>query len=384
MNENLLKTLANENISSDSGDRIPQMVKDLLQKSDTIIDSHCHIFDKSCVPVPYLHLRLHMANKKRGFNAESFLSGFGSNMNIPGTDIEDFIEIFKMKNMRQVLKFLFQNYYNPQSTILTPLMMDLEAGWNSKPQKSVRRQISELKKLIDEFAILPFFAVDPRKKDIYDNFIYSFSKPNSFFGIKVYPALGYLPSDPVLMPLYEICESKKIPVTTHCGGDLVGATQPTAYSGFRVVDNNLEFYSGETTGKYAENASFYNNPQLWEPVLFKHPKLKLNLAHFAGTDEWNRFHKGDEPERINTIIRLMKNYENVYADFSFNIHKNNMANILSEKLEQDKLVRERVLWGTDFHVVLPASNLKRDIDRYEKKIWWNQISRINPERFLFS
>lgn len=51
--------------------------------------------------------------------------------------------------------------------------------------------------------------------------VFSEKSEHKFFGVKIYPSLGYLPSNPQLMEIFGLCEKKRIPVTAHCSGAIV-------------------------------------------------------------------------------------------------------------------------------------------------------------------
>ncbi len=132
-----------------------------------------------------------------------------------------------------------------------------------------------------------------------------------FLGYKLYPPLGYRPSDftrvPQLRGFYDACEQLSIPIVVHCN--------PT---GFEIHERFL-FYghdrelsergqgtpgeesncggAGRTFQLYREIAfrtdkdmqaryfsDEYISPEGWVKVLAKYPKLRLSLAHFGAND----------------------------------------------------------------------------------------------------
>ena len=116
-----------------------------------------------------------------------------------------------------------------------------------------------------------------------------------------------------------------------------------------------------------------------------YPKLKLNFGHFGGDTAWSEYRANKTQKRIDKIIELMNSYENVYADFSFNIIEDNLFETFDDLLSKSDLVKERSLFGTDFWVVLPSGNLveKQEdflvtLDKYKEHL----ISR-NPLKYLF-
>ena len=368
-------------ISENPMDRVSERVKKLLEKDETFIDSHLHIFDRHCVPIPYFNLRF-----KTISGIEGSLEKILKNNNEYTTDFLNFLNILGLSSMKKVLDYLYKKFYNVNETIVTPLMMDLDYAWQRKSRKSVSRQIAEMKNLIPNYPILPFFAVDPRRvhcndkqKDLYYYFLKAFSNANPFFGVKVYPATGYLPSDSRLLPIYEICEKKNIPITTHCGGEIISTTiNPVECNG---LQDDLTPFNCSINGSYFKKARFFNEPKLWEPVLKKYPKLKLNFGHFGGGREWKNITKSN---RLSIIFRLMNEYPNVYGDISVLITENSIKNTLTKKMKTNSIVFNRTIHGTDFHVILAGKDLGKGLKRYRNEFdYWDQISKINPKRFLF-
>jgi hypothetical protein len=230
---------------------------------------------------------------------------------------------------------------------------------------------------------------------------------NFFSGIKVYPPLGFDPNPPeapleaelgkALKPelrirlqqeyfntwvnthyLYQYCEDKNIPVTTHCSD-----------GGFVIMD---ERWSRERA-----------NPACWSGVLEQYPQLKLNFGHFGvqlrsarhGWGEWNR-----------TIIGLILNdrYPNVYADISdlgaspetyhylgraVEESIDSMASGGADKDELRRKLMRKLLFGTDFMVNLfGADSYLAYLKTWEETtVFTPEEKEIfvseNPGRFLF-
>ncbi|MGM0407884.1 MAG: amidohydrolase family protein [Bacteroidota bacterium] len=372
--------------------RIPGTVNKIRNKANTIYDIHCHIFDKSTIVKSYFLLRILDkldAEKKFDDILDHIIDVNKDN------EFDELFKIMNMNSMQEILKHYYEHFAYQKNVICTPLMMDLEEGWYFKAKKSVNKQIDELKNLMNDYAILPFLAVDPRKAEkagknnLYQLFLKAFTPDNDgnqFYGIKIYPALGYLPSDKWLWPIYEICEKKKIPVTTHCGGTIIRTNRKDLnLKGYQIIDDevvSLKLNFVENSGK--KRAEFLNNPKLWEPVLRQFPKLKLNLGHFGGTEQWKQLAETSFNETIKTINRLM-GYENVYADFSFNIAKDSCFDVFLDYLQNNYTVRNKSLYGTDYWMVLSAGDFKKNHKEFIKRLgeYKKLLLRQNPEKFLF-
>lgn len=279
------------------------------------------------------------------------------------------IQVLKSGNMRDIYKLFSANHGinlftgKNENLISVVLGMDLNMGWQAgraKIKKNQTEQNQELRNLSKEFSILPFFPIDPRRaflegeENLYNNFLKAFTGDNPFYGVKVYPALGYLPGDYRLDPIFKICAEKGIPVVTHCGGTIVS----TGESGFYVYEDTKKIKVKHLRRK--NRAEYLNEPRHWGIVLNKNPNLRLNIAHFGGAKKWFRDPTKRMHHRIKTIIDLMESYPNVYADFSFNIKKRKAVRNFFKLLDNSELVSKRALYGTDYWVVLFPLDIKSD------------------------
>lgn len=282
------------------------------------------------------------------------------------------IKILKTSRMSKVYK-VFHDKYSVQNIeggdLLTVVLgMDLNMSWGKAIQESYDEQFYELLNLSYRKPIIPFLPLDPRRAEktvnedgneyqfnqLYDKFLEAFNKNNDrqYFGVKIYPALGYLPSDSRLQPLFEICAAKGIPVVSHCGGEVVSSFK----WGFDVDRFGKTVRCEGDSRK--ERARWLNEPLNWKPVLEKHEGLKLNLGHFGGASAWEKSN-GETAHRKQDIFNLMEDYA-VYTDFSFNLENENATKNFIAKLEQSQIMQNRCMFGTDFWVVLPMSDLLED------------------------
>lgn len=149
--------------------------------------------------------------------------------------------------------------------------------------------------------------------------------------------------------------------------------------------------------------------------------LKICLGHFGGDDEWNRYFEKDrynyssqlikhpnegiqfftrrdgkpspgKPEQIwrytdwySIICSMMLQYKNVYADISYILHNDSAVLPLLKETLQNKNLREKVLYGTDFFVVRnhkSDKNMMADITGGLPEDDFDQIARINPRKYL--
>ena len=212
------------------------------------------------------------------------------------------------------------------------------------------------------FEFYPFIGIDPKLHtgefmenlfDRYLNLSHKFHKPHEIpikpcYGVKVYPPLGFKPwpNDKETLEkhrwLYSFCERNRIPIITHSDDQ-----------GFR--------------GTGAEEAWANTDPAAWRTVLENYPSLIIDVAHFgkqyAIATRSNvqsisaRLRKHPDSPWFYSIISLMMDFENVYADVSFSGCSDDFyTELLNYLKDQDEAKRERIisriLFGSDFSVNL--------------------------------
>jgi predicted TIM-barrel fold metal-dependent hydrolase len=233
-----------------------------------------------------------------------------------------------------------------ESTLLgtpNPYEIELSCGFNAH-----MRDLEKLSK--DHPDVIPFLAVDPRRIGVMELIEMKLNEGNGVFkGIKVYPQLGFLPSHPRLAEVFEYCEKNNVPVTTHTssmGG--IKNYESENYVVSWVEDNNhlenFEDYNGN-------KGQYYSDPEKWRPVLERWPKLRLNFAHFGGNNQFEGQHDPKDIKWMNSIIDLMKKYENVYADLSYYTRKETLAYI-TEIMKKNDILKSRLMFGTDYIMIM--------------------------------
>ncbi len=433
-----------DKISDNPLDRLSDKNKLIYQKNNFVVDVHTHLFDVKTVNIRYFLKRLikdfiglrsnepiinsddpnikylkatksdlessvlfhHEYDKDEQWSELEKELDYVENQNIPinpdifisnAHNIRGFRDVWKAKkilgldNMQEVYEFYLDKFslkktsglgLNGKDLFITALMMDLETGWGVKTRKPFEKQISEYIDLGQNFPILPFFACDPRRENLYDLFLEAFPENGpSFFGVKIYPGLGYSPADYRLWPIYDICQSKKIPVLTHCGGESV-----------TTDSRDLIIYRGENEVMLEEEsrqkvASILNHPKEWETVLQKFPNLKLNLGHFGGDNAWDEKDRTGYSEKVDKAIELITLYENVYADFSYNLIDSSKDIIYFDTVSTNNELTSKLLYGTDFWVVIPAGDLNQRQEKFLKeaanRAIFVKILEENPTKYLF-
>ncbi len=226
-----------------------------------------------------------------------------------------------------------------------------------------------------------------------------------FWGIKVYPRLGYDPSDfrnyGQLRTLYQKCIQDSIPIITHCSRGKM--SKADYYCDYRYdLGSHKKEYSNEKCEFWF--ADTFTAPSSWRRVLEREEfkTLKINLAHFGGSDLWaqvGNFEKivkdfpidpqrrpegedCDDPnfdkERaslyhhwVKGTAELVSDYPNVYTDLScYHFSREQMngwrkrgweeryeapeayARNIFFLLEKYPKLKERILVGTDWYMVI--------------------------------
>ena len=244
--------------------------------------------------------------------------------------------------------------------------------------------------------ILPFIGVDPRRDKI-NELVKEYIEEKNFKGIKIYPSLGFFPDDERLFKVYEYAEKNQIPITAHC--------LPKNKTHFRYSPSpemiakasKLPDYESKFFRKRYHFAKYLNDPFWYEIVLKNFPNLKINLAHFGGNKEWDRYldQPNDGKEKdfswYKKIRDLLKKYPNVYSDISFTVHDRNLYPLLKNLIRSNYTKQpyyspaDKILFGTDFYMLQKDYKERRfgiDLRGYlsDEEYW--QIAEVNPKKFL--
>jgi predicted TIM-barrel fold metal-dependent hydrolase len=172
--------------------------------------------------------------------------------------------------------------------------------------------------------IFPFLAADPRREGILDALKDEklISKKGPFYGVKLYPRLGYHPASKPVQEILNICIERDLPVTTHCG-----------ISGF--PPGNFSF-DGSGIWKYND----FGDPKHFESALKK--GLRIDFAHLGSSDPTFKWAK--------TIVSFMEKYKNVYSDLSCYTSKEDLKEII-KLFGNNATFKKRIMYGSDFDVM---------------------------------
>jgi uncharacterized protein len=278
----------------------------------------------------------------------------------------------------------------PKSTtfVILPIDMDYISGTYQPAPQNYIAQLEELRQLRDLYPtqIIPFVCADPRRDDMVE-LVKTYIEKHHFAGIKLYPPLGFFPTDSRFEALYAWAEEKQIPILTHC-------TPGGIYT--RVLPENRnhpqtnEPLPGRTAVQFASN---YTHPRNYDPVLNKYPNLKLCLAHLGGGAECRKFldqsneDTKDDKDNLSwtaIIIAQMRQYPNVYSDLSYTGYDRDLLPFFKVLANTEK-IEKRLLFGSDYFVVRAEATEREFSIRLrgflgERDYW--KIAEENPKTFL--
>lgn len=357
-----------------------------------IINCHTHIFNRDCVPDRFLPLWLRpianlLQNKKTSQGVAKLVSFFGrKNLSQLIKKFYYFLTIGDLKSQLEIFKIL-QGFY-PLGTKFCVLTMDMEYMGAGKVTKPFEKQLLELAVLKRDPAysnlIHPFIFIHPDRPNLYA-LVKNYIETENFAGLKMYPPLGYYPFDERLDQVFDYAQHYNIPVTTHC------ARGGVYYKG--SIKDPVHPITGMKPSKRKNKflTDIYTDPDNYHFLLKKFPDLKINLAHFGGYDEWQKYLANtwvDEDMEVNwftKVCHLIKKYSNVYSDVSYTLFNRDLIPLLKVVL-QDPYLKNKVLFGSDFYMTeIEESerefsiNLRAGLAENDFKL----IAEENPALFLF-
>jgi predicted TIM-barrel fold metal-dependent hydrolase len=252
-------------------------------------------------------------------------------------------------------------------------------------------QLVDLRKGYSDSTVILFAAVDPRHEGIVEKTI-ALIEQRGFRGLKLYPPTGYHPFDRRLWPLYEYAEEHNLPVLTHC-------SRPASvqYRGEPTVEMRTDPVTGRPLNlDRLKLLTLFTDPDAYKPLLEKHPRLRICLAHFGGEGDWTSYidrpwHAGADPAKKSWLAKILDmlrsgEYPNLWTDISYTLYANDEHVYLLKVLLSDPQVRNKVLFGSDFYVVENAELEERRRSLRIRAVLgeevFDTIARKNPLRFL--
>jgi predicted TIM-barrel fold metal-dependent hydrolase len=282
----------------------------------------------------------------------------------------------------------------PEGTRFVVLPMDMTFLNAGRVEKSIDDQHDELARLRDQFqdVVIPFAAVDPRHGEAIVAKTIRLLEDDKFRGIKLYPPIGYHPDDPILWPLYEYAENHGIPVLTHC-------SRPASvqYRGTPTVEMRKNPSGGAPfPDSRLQLLTRFTDPDAYIPILKKHPKLRICLAHFGGAGDWDSYlthpwESGMDASKKSWLAKILDmirsgRYPNLWTDIAYTLFADDEYVYLLKVLLSDERILARTLFGSDFYVVESALLEERRRAVHVRAVlgedvFW-RIAESNPATFL--
>lgn len=358
-----------------------------------IINCHSHVFNRDCVPDRFLPPWLRpvanfLQSKKTSQGLAKLVSFFGrKNLAQLIKKFHYFLSIGDLRSQLEIFKLL-QGFY-PLGTKFCVLTMDMEYMGAGKVAKPFETQLEELAAIKRDPAytdlIYPFIFIHP-ERPLLHTLVKKYMENENFAGLKMYPPLGYYPFDKRLDLVLSYAEQNDIPVTTHCSrggvyykGDIRDLKHPI--TGKQVPKRKNKYLT-----------DIYTEPDNYYYLLNKFPDLKINIAHFGGYDEWEKYLGNtlvDEDGEVNWFTKvcdLVRSHVNVYTDVSYTLFNTQLIPLLKVVL-QDPTLKNKVLFGSDFYMTeIEESerefciNLRASLGEGDFKL----IAEENPGLFLFN
>jgi len=367
-------------------------------KPITIYNIHTHIFTIYHVPEKYLPFGLVRMFKQENWRKIiekllHFLAFFTKNDKFERILV--FSHAAQDKTQERILLGMMGFY--PPDTRYGLLTMDMDYMKAGRAEQDYLEQLDQMVDIKEKYweQVIPFMAIDPRRPNLFE--LVKKYTDLGFGGFKLYPPLGYYPFDERLDEVYAFAEAEGLPVITHCSPGGI------YWRGKITPDMLVHPKTGKTlTGRNnAEFARNFTHPANYEYVFEKFPKLKVCLAHFGGTEEWDKYLKnywpreaveqrlqGKKPDRyiswLSLILDMMKKHDTLYADISYTAHEERFLSVIKVLLNTPKL-REKILYGSDCYMVLLDKSEKAfsiNVRGYMGERDYRQMAETNPQAFL--
>jgi predicted TIM-barrel fold metal-dependent hydrolase len=225
------------------------------------------------------------------------------------------------KNIERALQIIEEERSVTETIRLKREAIKLTTSQSFYPTEGFCYHMNNLKNLVKKRKgeLYPFIAIDPRRPGMINTLLSGsfFNGEERFYGVKLYPRMGFHPQCKPMDTVYKYCNDNKLPIIFHCGK---GGFPPS------------------TTWKYTE----FGNPLNFEPIVKKYPDLKIDFAHVGSSDpsyEWAK-----------SIVRLVNENENVYSDVSCYVSTGELEPV--KKLWDDNpKLKTHLMFGTDFDVM---------------------------------
>ncbi len=339
-----------------------------------IYNCHAHIFTHENLPDGYFPFRLVAAIRNQYLRAG--LSGIMKGI-VPWTKNDKinryaaFLKSAYRETQEGNLKQLM-GYY-PTGTRFVILPMDMAFMGAGSVVEDIDGQHAELARLSKKEdykdILIPFAHIEPRRNNALDR-LRTLVEDHGFKGVKIYPPLGYSPDHEVLMNrIYPYMAEKDIPLLSHCSPGTATSKALSPQAAHALAD-----------------------PDRYQTVMKAYPELRICLAHFGGSGEWQKHLDFPRNQAASTwlqkILEMIKSraYPNLYTDISYTVFNLTENVPLLKMLLQNNDVLDKVLFGSDFYMAEceQYSEKRLSIDlRYAlgEDLFW-KIANENPKTYL--
>lgn len=300
------------------------------------IDVHGHLFGHNDISDEFLRVKLPMT----AVFIDAVSSFFGCTKYGRFLNVLNDSSYFKWIDYRRTMLAFFGT---PGKMVVLPIDFEHNGGLGGLPIRDYKGQMETTTKLCES-------GVASKETFLFDYI----TSEECVHGFKVYSSLSGL------TPLHHV-EKMAIankPVTAHC-----------AYGSLR---------HSEVSRREGREL---NHPKHWMQVLKEIPELRLNLAHFCGEEEWEKYNKGKD-SWVHVVLDLMGKYPNVFADLSYSIMFKEVRDGVSKALVYNKDLKNRILFGTDWYMCeTERAGLWGTLQGYDSLGIWPEMYE-NARRFL--
>lgn len=319
-----------------------------------------------------------------------------------------FAKVGMKQTQREVFEILREAYDFSTDWKFIVLTMDMDHMNAGRARENFYAQIEEIYQLKKEFPeqIFGFVGFDPRNGDALGTVKESISNKH-FYGIKIYPPLGFYPFDHRMESMYAYASENEIPLMTHCdiGGIHYQSDEKWGVlkKKNRISDahRNPVSFCGippdiapalQDDVPYACFRYNFSNPVNFFPVLEKFPKLKICLAHAGGSVYMNHAQDIINEKKCSalgnrnwfeSVVKLLE-FENVYTDISYTLFEHRVFDEINSLIDR---FPGKVLFGSDFFMTekeKPEKKLVYDFRQAIGETKWEQLTECNPRKYLTS
>ncbi len=328
-----------------------------------MINIHTHTFGVGAIPNRFLGiitplLKFKPTNKLLTILMK-YLNPFASNDELD--KYAHFVQTSDKRSQLQIFNELKNQY--PKNWQFVILPMDMAFCERGNVPQEYEQQLDELSQIArNDNSCIPFVMIDPNRANCLDIFKNAIEKLN-FKGLKLYCNLGYYPTDERLTPIYQYCDLHRLPIIAHCTPN-----NPVYYNGSREQLMERLGVDELVYSNFRDNIQFFGNPYNYEVILKQYPNIKINFAHFGGSDNIETYLKDRNNRNWHTnILELIENYPNAYTDISYTLYDKKLLPYIKELMSQDKY-KNKILFGSDYYMSQTVGNENYVLNEYLTEI----------------